>query len=130
MRWWADRKWKRVTPGQAPGIWHWLGDVARLRVQESDQLLGFGRTFLAINPKTKQVLWSARQEEFVDGRGTCLSSGVSSSTCPSVARLPRCQEREAGLAATGKRRCSKRSARTIAPRIRRGLRHVGLPESP
>jgi len=36
---------------------------------------GYGRTILAINPKTKKVLWSHREEEPIDGRAICMKSG-------------------------------------------------------
>jgi len=36
---------------------------------------GFGRNVLAIDPKTKHVLWSYREDEPVDGRAMCMKNG-------------------------------------------------------
>jgi len=36
---------------------------------------GFGRNVLAIDPKTKKVLWSHRETEPIDGRAMCMGSG-------------------------------------------------------
>ena len=34
---------------------------------------GFGRTILAINPKTKKVLWHHREKDFIDMRSLCMT---------------------------------------------------------
>ena len=36
---------------------------------------GFGRTFLAIDPTTKKVLWMYRDQEYIDSRGVCMGNG-------------------------------------------------------
>jgi len=36
---------------------------------------GFGRNVLAINPKTKKVLWSYREDEPIDSRAMCMKNG-------------------------------------------------------
>jgi hypothetical protein len=36
---------------------------------------GFGRNVLAIDPKTKEVLWSYREDELVDSRAMCMRNG-------------------------------------------------------
>ena len=36
---------------------------------------GFGRNVLAIDPRTKKVLWSHRQDEPADGRAICMKNG-------------------------------------------------------
>jgi len=36
---------------------------------------GFGRNVLAINPKTKEVMWSYREDKPVDGRAMCMKNG-------------------------------------------------------
>jgi outer membrane protein assembly factor BamB len=36
---------------------------------------GYGKTLLAMNVKTKQVLWSHKEEQPMDGRALCLKSG-------------------------------------------------------
>ncbi len=36
---------------------------------------GFGRTFLAIDPNTKKILWSYRDPDYIDSRGVCMGNG-------------------------------------------------------
>jgi len=36
---------------------------------------GFGRNVLAIDPKTKKVLWSYREDEHIDSRAMCMKNG-------------------------------------------------------
>ena len=36
---------------------------------------GFGRTFMALNPATKEVLWTYRDDDYLDSRGVCLDGG-------------------------------------------------------
>ena len=36
---------------------------------------GFGRTVLAINPKTKKVLWRHREDKPIDSRAVCMKNG-------------------------------------------------------
>jgi outer membrane protein assembly factor BamB len=65
-----------LTPGQAPGIWHWPWAMwPGYDYKNPTNAWGFGRTFLAVDLKTKRLLWNARQADFVDSRGTCLSGG-------------------------------------------------------
>jgi outer membrane protein assembly factor BamB len=36
---------------------------------------GFGRTFVAIDVETKQMLWDHSEQDYVDSRGVCMGSG-------------------------------------------------------
>ncbi len=36
---------------------------------------GFGRTFLAVNPQTQQVLWTHSEPDAIDGRAVCMKNG-------------------------------------------------------
>jgi len=36
---------------------------------------GFGRTFVAIDPATRRMLWHYDEEEFLDSRGVCMKNG-------------------------------------------------------
>ena len=36
---------------------------------------GFGRTFVAVDPDTKKVLWSHREDEYLDSRAVCMKNG-------------------------------------------------------
>ncbi|MDD4871006.1 MAG: PQQ-binding-like beta-propeller repeat protein [Kiritimatiellae bacterium] len=42
---------------------------------QPDNPWGFGRSILAINPKTKKILWHHNEEETIDSRALCMSSG-------------------------------------------------------
>jgi outer membrane protein assembly factor BamB len=60
----------------APGLGHWPWgmwdghDYADPRTS-----FGFGRTFAAFDPKTGALLWSHKEEEYVDSRGVCMKGG-------------------------------------------------------
>ncbi len=45
---------------------------------------GFGRTFVAIDLKTKQVLWDHSEEPYIDSRGVCMGSGSIYFYCPEI----------------------------------------------
>ncbi|MEA1950416.1 MAG: PQQ-binding-like beta-propeller repeat protein [Planctomycetota bacterium] len=51
--------WKPMTSGYDKAEYPW----------------GFGRTFFAIDPKTKKVLWTHSEKEPVDTRGVCMKGG-------------------------------------------------------
>ena len=59
-----------------PGLGHWPWgmwdghDYADPRTS-----FGFGRTFVAIDPSTKEIRWSHREDEFIDSRGVCMKGG-------------------------------------------------------
>ncbi len=36
---------------------------------------GFGRTFVAVDPKSGRIRWSHREQEYVDSRGVCMKNG-------------------------------------------------------
>ena len=36
---------------------------------------GFGRTFVAIDPVTKKILWRHHEDEYLDSRGVCMKNG-------------------------------------------------------
>jgi outer membrane protein assembly factor BamB len=42
----------------------------------------FGRTFLAVELKTKQVRWTHSEEDYVDGRAVCMKDGRLYFFCP------------------------------------------------
>lgn len=57
----------------SPPGWPWKGMSAGYDLAAYPW--GFGRTFLAVNPKTSQVLWTHRETEPIDSRGVCMSHG-------------------------------------------------------
>lgn len=61
-------KWKRQEHG-----WPWTG-ISR-GYNQPVQPWGYGRTILAIDPKTKNVLWHHREEQPIDGRAVCMGGG-------------------------------------------------------
>ena len=66
-----------------PGLGHWpWGMWQGHEYQDPKTNFGFGRTFLAINPNTKRVLWSHREDDYVDGRGVAMRSGRIYFYCP------------------------------------------------
>jgi len=42
---------------------------------QPDNPWGYGHNLLAINPKTKKVLWSSREDESIDSRALCMKGG-------------------------------------------------------
>jgi len=43
--------------------------------KDPEKAFGFGRSVLAIEPKTGKVLWHHRSSEILDGRAVCMSNG-------------------------------------------------------
>ncbi|HID23267.1 MAG TPA: hypothetical protein EYP14_12810, partial [Planctomycetaceae bacterium] len=65
-----------TQPSQTPGLGHWpWGMWAGHDYKNPKTNFGFGRTFLAIQPRTKKILWSYRDDQYIDSRGVCLGSG-------------------------------------------------------
>ncbi|MHC4631309.1 MAG: outer membrane protein assembly factor BamB family protein [Planctomycetota bacterium] len=64
----ATTRWKREAHG-----WPWTGISTGFNQPEHPW--GFGRNLLAINLKTKKVLWSYREGEPIDGRAVCMKNG-------------------------------------------------------
>ncbi len=66
----------RVTRGRgtAVGGWPW-GMWPGYDYQDEKAGWGFGRTLLAMDPKTGKVLWRHRQTDPIDSRGVCMGNG-------------------------------------------------------
>jgi outer membrane protein assembly factor BamB len=65
-----------TQPSNTPGLGHWpWGMWEGHDYKDPKTNFGFGRTFVAIDPATKKILWSHREEEFVDARGVCMRNG-------------------------------------------------------
>jgi outer membrane protein assembly factor BamB len=62
------KQWNRELHG-----WPW--DPISIGFNQPDNPWGFGRNVLAIDPKTKKVLWSYREDEPVDSRAMCMKNG-------------------------------------------------------
>ncbi|MBL7185047.1 MAG: PQQ-binding-like beta-propeller repeat protein [Phycisphaerae bacterium] len=72
-------RWQREAHG-----WPWnpisRGFNQPDKIKDADEAYaahpwGFGSNVLAIDPKTKKVLWSHREDEPVDGRAICMKNG-------------------------------------------------------
>jgi len=63
-----------TQPSSTPGMGHWpWGMWQGHDYPDPATNFGFGRTLLAINPKTKKILWSHKEKEYLDSRGVCMS---------------------------------------------------------
>ena len=62
------RRWRRELHG-----WPW--NPISKGFNQPEHPWGFGRNVLAIDPKTKKVLWSYREDEPVDSRAMCMKNG-------------------------------------------------------
>jgi len=61
-------RWKRQAHG-----WPW--DGISKGYNQPEHAWGFGRNLLAINPKTKTVLWHYHENEPMDARAVCMKNG-------------------------------------------------------
>jgi len=65
-----------LQPSTTPGLGHWpWGMWQGHEYADPKTNFGFGRTFVAIDPVTKKILWSHREEEYIDSRGVCMKNG-------------------------------------------------------
>jgi outer membrane protein assembly factor BamB len=62
------RRWRRENHG-----WPW--NPISKGFNQPEHPWGFGRNVLAIDPKTKKVLWSHRENNPVDSRAMCMKKG-------------------------------------------------------
>lgn len=62
------KRWQRNNHG-----WPW--NPISKGFNQPDHPWGFGRNILAIDPKTKNVLWSHREDESIDSRAMCMKNG-------------------------------------------------------
>lgn len=67
-----DEKLHEVQRGQREQTgWPWT--TVRATYNPFQGSWGFGRTLLAIDPQSKQILWSRREEQPIDSRGVCMN---------------------------------------------------------
>jgi len=58
---------------QVPGMGHWPWGMWQGHDYKDPRTnFGFGRTFVAIDPRTKKVLWDYRDQDYLDSRGVCM----------------------------------------------------------
>jgi len=66
-----------------PGMGHWpWGMWEGHDYGDPKTNFGFGRTFVAVDPTTKEVLWSHKEEEYIDSRGVCMDGERIYFYCP------------------------------------------------
>ena len=53
----------------------WPWDPLSPGYNKAEHTWGFGRTLLAIDPETKQILWQHREAEPIDSRALCMKNG-------------------------------------------------------
>ncbi len=59
-----------------PGMGHWPWGMWRGHdYADPETNFGFGRTFVAIDAKSKRILWSHSEEEYIDSRGVGMRGG-------------------------------------------------------
>ena len=58
---------------ETPGLGHWpWGMWDGHDYADPKTSFGFGRTLLAIDPGTKEILWTHKEEKYLDSRGVCM----------------------------------------------------------
>jgi outer membrane protein assembly factor BamB len=82
-----DARWRRTAHG-----WPW-SDMSRDYVN-AKHLWGFGKTLVAIDRKTKQVVWSHREDSPIDSRALCMAAGRI--YCTSFGRYLTCLDARSG----------------------------------
>jgi len=66
----------KTVPSQTAGLGHWPWSMWEGHDYKAPKTsFGFGRTFVAIDPQSKNIVWSHNEQEFVDSRGVCMKSG-------------------------------------------------------
>ena len=65
-----------TQPSRTPGLGHWPWGMWEGHDYRSPKTnFGFGRTFVAINPSTKKILWHHNEKDYLDSRGVCMKNG-------------------------------------------------------
>ncbi|QDT42429.1 outer membrane biogenesis protein BamB [Gimesia alba] len=65
------------------GLGHWPWGMWKGHdYSDPKKAFGFGRTFVAINPATKKVLWHFRDKDYIDSRGVCMKNNHIFYYCP------------------------------------------------
>ena len=65
-----------VRRSNTPGMGHWPWAMWKGHdYKDPKTSFGFGRTMLAINLRTKQILWRHGEQQYLDSRGVCMGNG-------------------------------------------------------
>ena len=66
-----------------PGLGHWpWGMWQGHDYKNAKTNFGYGRTFVAIDLKTKKIRWQYSEKEYIDARGVCMRNGKIYYYCP------------------------------------------------
>ncbi|MCP4454356.1 MAG: PQQ-like beta-propeller repeat protein [Planctomycetes bacterium] len=66
----------QTQPSKKPGLGHWpWGMWQGHEYQDPGKSFGFGRTFVAIDPETRKILWTHSTKDYLDSRGVCMKNG-------------------------------------------------------
>ena len=89
----------------------------RTRLQDPKTSFGFGRTFVAVDLRSKKVLWKHSEQDYIDGRGVAMKNARVYYYCPG--RFLACLDGGAGqvLWRTPTLSCWRRSAPPVPLRI-------------
>ncbi len=72
-----------TQPSRTQGLGHWpWGMWEGHDYSDPRTNFGFGRTFVAIDLSTRDILWTVSTEEYLDSRGMCMKNGKIYCTCP------------------------------------------------
>ena len=66
----------KTVPSNRPGLGHWPWGMWEGHDYKNPKTnFGYGRTFVAIDLKTKQIKWQHSEKEYIDARGVCMRDG-------------------------------------------------------
>lgn len=65
------------------GLGHWPWGMWKGHdYSDPKKAFGYGRTFVALNPKSKKILWHFKDQDYIDSRGVCMKNGHIFYYCP------------------------------------------------
>lgn len=73
----------KTVPSQAGGLGHWPWSMWEGHDYKNPKTsFGFGRTFVAVDPRNKKVLWDYSEQDYIDGRGVAMKNDRIYYYCP------------------------------------------------
>ncbi|HUT34138.1 MAG TPA: PQQ-binding-like beta-propeller repeat protein [Planctomycetota bacterium] len=73
----------KTVPSQSAGLGHWPWSMWEGHDYKNPKTsFAFGRTFVAIDPQSKKVLWDHSEQGYVDGRGVAMKDARIYYYCP------------------------------------------------
>ncbi len=66
----------KTVRSQVPGLGHWPWSMWEGHEYKDPKTnFAFGRTLVAIDPQSRQILWRHREDDYIDGRGLAMKGG-------------------------------------------------------